>query len=82
MDIALHWIMVHMFQFAVLGCFTLLYALIVLILVIRLCAPLVREGRKEEGEEGTRGDPGEKGGCGERKMGRRGEPESEGAGVW
>ena len=53
MDIALHWIMVHMFQFAVLGCFTLLYALIVLILVFRLCAPLVREGRKEEGEEGN-----------------------------
>jgi hypothetical protein len=76
MDIALHWIMVHMFQFAVLGCFTLLYALIVLILVIRLCAPLVREGRKEEGEEGEEGTKGE------REIGRRGAPESEGAGVW
>jgi hypothetical protein len=37
------WIMVQMFQFAVLACFTLLYALIGLVLVIRLCAPLVKK---------------------------------------
>jgi hypothetical protein len=44
--------MVHMVQFAVLVCFTLLYALILLVLVIRLCADFVKDGKREEGEMG------------------------------
>ena len=34
----------HMFQFAVLACFTLLYGFIALVLVVRVCAPLIRNG--------------------------------------
>lgn len=49
--------MSHMFQFAVLACFTLLYSLIALVLAVRVCAPLIKnwsaapESLREKGKE-------------------------------
>ena len=42
MEIALKPAMLHWFQFTVLVCFTLLYVLICVTLVIRLCVSLVK----------------------------------------